>query len=117
MIQPSKPDNEAQRLLDAHPEADRDIVSLAILLHDIGWYSIDMQDIIEKGFGPNMMQSDVRFLHESEGSLSCDATHFIVQMALRIFENGTEVFARAPLSARGRPCRPPGNRSETRPWR
>ena len=41
--------------------------SLAILLHDIGWYSIDMEDIIEKGFGPNMMQSDVRFLHESEG--------------------------------------------------
>lgn len=57
----------AQRLLDAHPEADRDVVSLAILLHDIGWYSIDMEDIIEKGFGPNMMQSDVRFLHESEG--------------------------------------------------
>jgi hypothetical protein len=56
----------AQRLLDAFPEADRDIVSLAILLHDIGWYSIDMTDIIEKGFGPNMMQSDVRFLHETE---------------------------------------------------
>ena len=47
----------AQRLLEAHPEADKDIVSLAILLHDIGWYSIDMADIIEKGFGPNMMQS------------------------------------------------------------
>jgi len=57
----------AQRLLDVYPEADRDVVSLAILLHDIGWYSIDMEDIIEKGFGPNMMQSDVRFLHESEG--------------------------------------------------
>ena len=26
-----------------------------------------MPDIIEKGFGPNMMQSDVRFLHEREG--------------------------------------------------
>ena len=58
----------AQRLLDAHPDADRDICSLAILLHDIGWYSIDMKDIIEKGFsGPNMLQSDVRYLHESEG--------------------------------------------------
>ena len=57
----------AQRLLDHYPEADRDVVSLAILLHDIGWWSIDMNDIIEKGFGPNMMQSDVRFLHESEG--------------------------------------------------
>lgn len=57
----------AQRLLDEYPQADRDIVSLAILLHDIGWYSIDMDDILTKGFGPDMMQSDVRFLHESEG--------------------------------------------------
>lgn len=57
----------AQRLLELNPDADADIVSLAILLHDIGWWSIDMTDIIEKGFGPNMMQSDVRFLHEKEG--------------------------------------------------
>jgi len=57
----------ANRLLDIYPEADRDIVSLSIILHDIGWWSIDMTDIIEKGFGPNMMQSDVRFLHETEG--------------------------------------------------
>ena len=57
----------ACELLKRYPEADEDIVSLAIILHDIGWYSIDMRDIIEKGFGPNMMQSDVRFLHEREG--------------------------------------------------
>lgn len=57
----------AQTLLELNPEADTDIVSLAILLHDIGWWTIDMADIIEKGFGPNMMQSDVRFLHEQEG--------------------------------------------------
>jgi hypothetical protein len=57
----------ARELLTRHPQADEDIVSLAIILHDIGWYSIDMADIIEKGFGPNMMQSDVRFLHEREG--------------------------------------------------
>lgn len=57
----------AQRLLDEYPEADRDVCSLAILLHDIGWYSIDMEDIIEKGFsGPNMLTSDVRYLHEAE---------------------------------------------------
>ena len=56
----------ARRLLKAYPEADKDIVLLALLLHDIGWWSIDMRDIIEKGFGPNMMQSDVRFLHEQE---------------------------------------------------
>lgn len=57
----------ARKLLEVYPEADEDIVSLAILLHDIGWWSIDATDIFEKGFGPNMMQSDVRFLHESEG--------------------------------------------------
>lgn len=58
----------AAQLLDDYAQADRDICLLAILLHDIGWYSIDMEDIIEKGFsGPNMLQSDVRYLHESEG--------------------------------------------------
>lgn len=57
-----------QALLDEHPEADRDICTLALMLHDIGWYSIDMEDILEKGFrGPNMLQSDVRYLHEEEG--------------------------------------------------
>lgn len=58
----------AQRLLDQYPEADRDICSLAILLHDIGWYSIDMGQIIDEGFrGDNFLQSDVRYLHEAEG--------------------------------------------------
>jgi HD superfamily phosphodiesterase len=57
----------ARELLKNHAAADADIVSLAIILHDIGWYSIDATDIIEKGFGPNMMQSEVRFLHEREG--------------------------------------------------
>lgn len=57
----------ARQLLTANPEADEDIVSLAILLHDIGWWSIDATEIFSKGFGPNMMTSDVRFLHESEG--------------------------------------------------
>jgi HD domain len=57
----------ARQLLTAYPDADEDIVSLAIILHDIGWWSIDMDDILSKGFGPDMMQSDVRFLHESEG--------------------------------------------------
>jgi hypothetical protein len=57
----------ARELLQHYPDADVDIVSLAIILHDIGWYSIDMGDIIEKGFGPDMMQSEVRFLHEREG--------------------------------------------------
>jgi len=58
----------AQKLLLHYPEANQDICSLAILLHDIGWYSIDMDRIISEGFrGENFLQSDVRYLHEAEG--------------------------------------------------
>lgn len=57
-----------QKLLDAHPEADRDVCSLAILLHDIGWAEIDMDRIISEGFrSENPLQSDVRYLHEEIG--------------------------------------------------
>ena len=57
-----------QNLLEHFPDADRDICSLAILLHDIGWYSIDMDRIINEGFrSDNNLQSDVRYLHEAEG--------------------------------------------------
>jgi hypothetical protein len=56
------------RLLDHFPEADRDICLLAILLHDIGWWAIDMETILAEGFrGPNILQSDVRYRHEAEG--------------------------------------------------
>jgi len=58
----------AQQLLVHYQEADKDICSLAILLHDIGWSSIDMGRIISEGFrGKNYLQSDVRYLHEAEG--------------------------------------------------
>lgn len=57
----------ARRLLDHYAGADSEVVLLATLLHDIGWWGIDMEDIISKGFGPNMMQSEVRILHEREG--------------------------------------------------
>lgn len=58
----------AQKLLAEYPDADKDICSLAILLHDIGWYTIDMGRIISEGFrGENFLQSDVRYLHEVEG--------------------------------------------------
>lgn len=57
-----------QRLLNACPDADRDVCSLAILLHDIGWFTIDMDRIISEGFrSENPLQSDVRYLHEAEG--------------------------------------------------
>lgn len=58
----------AMRLADGYPDADRLLVGVAIILHDIGWYSIDEEDIFKKGFqSENFMQSDVRYLHESEG--------------------------------------------------
>lgn len=56
------------RLLDHFPDADRDVCLLAILLHDIGWWAIDMDTIIEQGFrSQNILQSDVRYRHEAEG--------------------------------------------------
>jgi hypothetical protein len=57
----------AVRLLDHFPQADRDVCLLAILLHDIGWWAIDMETIIEQGFrSDNILQSDVRYRHEAE---------------------------------------------------
>ncbi|MCF8511108.1 MAG: HD domain-containing protein [Rhodobacteraceae bacterium] len=56
------------RLLDHFPQADRDVCLLAILLHDIGWWAIDMETIIAEGFrSENILQSDVRYRHEAEG--------------------------------------------------
>jgi hypothetical protein len=56
------------RLLAHFPDADRDVCLLAILLHDIGWWAIDMDDIIQQGFrSENPLQSDVRYRHEAEG--------------------------------------------------
>lgn len=56
------------RLLEHYPEADVDVCILAIILHDIGWFAIDMDRIIEEGFrSENMLQTDVRYLHETEG--------------------------------------------------
>jgi HD domain len=59
----------AERLLEEHPQADGLVVRLAILLHDIGWHTIDERDIFSEGFVKNWKQSDVRYLHESEGCL------------------------------------------------
>jgi HD superfamily phosphodiesterase len=58
----------AERLLERHPEADRDAVLLAVLLHDIGWAVVDQEAIYREGFGPKMMESEVRIAHEREGA-------------------------------------------------
>jgi HD superfamily phosphodiesterase len=59
----------AERLLESHPDADRDVVLLAILLHDIGWAVVD-QDELARGEtpGPEMHSSDLRAMHEREGA-------------------------------------------------
>jgi HD domain len=58
----------ALKILESYPEANRDMCLLAILLHDIGWWAIDMEEIIEQGFrSENPLQSDVRYRHEAEG--------------------------------------------------
>jgi hypothetical protein len=58
----------AQRLLDGDDGADRDVVLLAVLLHDVGWAVVDQEAIFTEGFGPGMMESDVRIAHEREGA-------------------------------------------------
>jgi hypothetical protein len=62
----------AERLLERHPEADRDVVLLAIMFHDAGWAVIDEERIFREGFATGDQEvdlsSDVRILHEKEGA-------------------------------------------------
>jgi HD domain len=58
----------AQRLMQCHPGLDGEVVALAILLHDIGWAVVDQEAIYRDGFGPGMMESEVRKAHEREGA-------------------------------------------------
>jgi len=48
----------------------------------------------ETRYSVRIHRPDAIIGHDSEGRLTCDATHFIVTMRLRITENGAEVFAR-----------------------
>ena len=58
----------AEHLLEDHAQANRDVVLLGILLHDLGWAVVDQREMFEQGFGPNMMESDIRLRHEKEGA-------------------------------------------------
>jgi hypothetical protein len=96
--------NYAMRLTEHYPNADKELVAAAIILHDIGWYSIDEDDIFKKGFqSENFMQSDVRYLHESEGvrlsaevlaALGCNQ-EFIQKVGTIIDGHDTRNFARS----------------------
>lgn len=94
----------AMKVAKHYPNADIDLVTAGIILHDIGWYSIDEEDIFKKGFqSENFMQSDVRYLHESEGvrlatevlkSLNCE-DNFIEKVNTIIDGHDTRGFAKS----------------------
>ncbi|MGM7666482.1 HD domain-containing protein [Microbacterium sp. A93] len=59
----------AARLCDAYPEADRELVMVAIILHDTGWAHVDQSRIVSEGFrgAGDWRQAVIRFEHEVEG--------------------------------------------------
>lgn len=57
----------ATRLCDAHPEADRELVLVTVLLHDTGWAHVDETRIISEGFAGDWRQAAIRYEHETEG--------------------------------------------------
>ncbi|MGY1812338.1 HD domain-containing protein [Blastococcus sp. SYSU D00820] len=59
----------AERLCDAYPEADRQVVRVAILLHDTGWGRVDEERILSEGFTGDWRKAAIRFEHEKQGCL------------------------------------------------
>lgn len=57
----------AQRLCHAHPEADAELVLVAVLLHDTGWGRVDESRIISEGFSGDWRKAAIRFEHERQG--------------------------------------------------
>jgi HD superfamily phosphodiesterase len=59
----------AKRLLEAHPEADEDVVLPAILLHDCGYFLVPEEDHLKGLAGaPIGWEADVTRRHEIEGA-------------------------------------------------
>ncbi|BAU94948.1 metal dependent phosphohydrolase [Corynebacterium suranareeae] len=59
----------AERLCDAYPLANRELVLVAAILHDTGWAHVDESRIISEGFSGNWRKAAIRFEHESEGCI------------------------------------------------
>jgi hypothetical protein len=57
----------AERLCRAYPEADAELVRVAILLHDTGWAHVDESRILSEGFTGDWRKAAIRFEHEAEG--------------------------------------------------
>lgn len=57
----------AAALCDLHPEADRDVVLPAIILHDTGWSRVPEDEVLE-GIRPGAKRPDLVIRHEKEGA-------------------------------------------------
>jgi hypothetical protein len=57
----------AERLCDAYPDADRELVLVTILLHDTGWAHVDESRIISEGFSGDWRKAAIRYDHEEQG--------------------------------------------------
>jgi hypothetical protein len=57
----------AERLCDAHPQAEALLVRVAILLHDTGWGRVDEDRILSEGFSGDWKKAAIRFEHEKQG--------------------------------------------------
>lgn len=58
--------NLARALLESHEDADESTVLPAILLHDIGWKTVDPEVILE-AIGPGAKRPELVRQHETEG--------------------------------------------------
>lgn len=65
----------AQRLCDAYPQADRELVLTAIILHDTGWAHVDESRIISEGFRGDWRKAAIRYEHEARG---CDVARRVL---------------------------------------
>src|SRR5690606_25703798 len=57
----------AAALCDLHPEADRDVVLPAIILHDTGWSRVPAAEVLE-AIRPGGGRPDLVVRHEKEGA-------------------------------------------------
>jgi HD superfamily phosphodiesterase len=57
----------AERLCTAYPEAERELVLVATLLHDTGWARVDESRIISEGFAGDWRRAAIRYEHEHQG--------------------------------------------------
>ncbi len=49
---------------------------------------------VETDYLVELKRQDAKVTHHSKGSLTCDASHFTIEMTVEILENGTTVFTR-----------------------